>query len=333
MKKVSSYLFGVLFVVLIIEMVLVSPSELKDTKETISEGQVVTPTAEQSKDVEQFMQGVHVIESKNENREWELWADSAIGYKLQDELALTKIKANFFADNGVSFEVTGASGSVGTEDKSMRVDGGVVTRSSNGYTFKSAALNYSSKNRSLSSPSAVEVSGPKDQSGRALLISGGEMAANLEMGVVLIEHDIKARKTIRIDKRLQVSSDKAQLSGKDRSVRFTGNVIIDLDGVRIIGPDALFKYSAKGEQLESIDLDGGVRVSDFNKWATSEKLRIDIAKNEFVFDGRPRVVQDEDELRGDRIIFIDGGKKVKVQNAKIKVSKDSLERERRRNTK
>jgi lipopolysaccharide export system protein LptA len=47
-------------------------------------------------------------------------------------------------------------------------------------------------------------------------------------------------------------------------------------------------------------------------------------KNEFVFDGRPRVVQDNDELRGDRIVFLDGGKKVKVQNAKLKVSRESL---------
>ena len=43
-----------------------------------------------------------------------------------------------------------------------------------------------------------------------------------------------------------------------------------------------------------------------------------------MFDGKPRVVQDNDEVRGDRITFLDGGKKVNVQNAKIKVSKDTL---------
>ncbi len=332
MKKLSQYLIGFLFVLLIVEMILVSPAELKEPK-AVAVAEAVAAKGARSDDVEQIMQGVHVIESKHESKEWELWADSAIGFKMQAELALQKVRANFFGSNGVSFEVTGESGAVASESKSMQVDGGVVTKSSNGYTFKTQTLKYDSQERSLTSPTAVEVLGPRDHAGRTLFISGGEMAANLELGVVLIQRDIKARKTVRTDKKMQVSADKAHLSGQNSSVRFTGNVIIDLDGVRIIGPDALFKYNSANDQLTSIDLEGGVRVSDFSKWATSEKLSIDLAKNEFIFDGRPRVVQDEDELRGDRIIFIDGGKKVKVQNAKIKVSKDSLDQDKRRNQK
>ena len=332
MRKISQYLIGFLFVLLIVEMVLVSPSDLKDPK-SASNPVAMSATGALSGDVEQIMQGVHVIESKNESKEWELWADSAIGFKMQAELALQKVKAHFFSNSGVSFEVLGETGAVATENQSMRVEGGVVTTSSNGYTFKTSSLKYNSVDRSLSSPSKVQVLGPKDKTGRNLSITAGEMAADLDLGVVLIYNDVKARKTVRVDKKMQVSSDKAQLSGHDSSVRFTGNVIIDLDGVRIIGPDALFKYNSENDQLTSIDLEGGVRVSDFNKWATSEKLSIDLAKNEFVFDGRPRVVQDEDELRGDRIIFIDGGKKVKVQNAKIKVSKESLEQQKVRKQK
>src|SRR6185312_5174548 len=77
----------------------------------------------------------------------------------------------------------------------------------------------------------------------------------------------------------------------------------------------------------SVELNGGVKMSDLHKWATSDKLNIDLAKNEFVFDGAPRVVQDDDELRGDRIIFLDGGKRVQVQNAKVKVSNETIKKQ------
>lgn len=323
MKKLSHYLLGFLFLVLVVELILVSPSELKET-----DGSTVNRQNPQfnppTEDVEQIMQGLHLIESQNEYKEWELWADSAVGFKTKSDWALKKVRANFFARNGVSFEVVGETGAVLTEAKNMKVDGGVVTKSSNGYVFKTTALSYDSKNRSLTSPTPVEVMGPRDQTGKTLLISGQEMAADLDKGIVLIEKDVKAKKTVRVDKRMAVIAEKVQLSGKDRALRFMGNVIIDIEGVRISGPDALFRYDKENQQIESIDLEGGVKVSDLNKWATSDKLSINLTKNEFVFDGKPRVVQDNDELRGDQIIFLDGGKKVKVHNAKVKVSEESL---------
>jgi LPS export ABC transporter protein LptC len=329
MRKITRYLLGFLFFILIAEMVLVLPSELKESKyKPLAD--LAKESATANEDVRQFMQGVHAIESKNENKEWELWATSAIVYKKQNDMELQKIKANFFAEDGVSFEVTGEKGSFLTEEKNMKVEGDVLSKSSNGYTFKTNSVQYNSIRQWLSSDSPVEVHGPRDQNGGTLKLTGNSMSANMKTGLVSIEYDVRAQKLVREGKRMLVTSEKVELSGKSREVRFTGNVIIDVDGTRISGPDALFKHNAETHQLESIDLDGGVKVSDLNKWATSEKLKIDIAKNEFVFDGRPRVVQDNDEVRGDRIVFKDGGKVVKVQNAKIKVSQDSIDSEKLR---
>jgi hypothetical protein len=36
-----------------------------------------------------------------------------------------------------------------------------------------------------------------------------------------------------------------------------------------------------------------------------------------VFRGQPRLVQNNDELNGEEIIFLEGGKKVKVEKVKV----------------
>lgn len=325
MKKVSQYLLSLLFLILIAELVVFGPGELGDNKKNAIEAlKLSKSSAEKAGDIEQAMQAVHVIESKNENKEWELWADAAIGFRDKDNLELRKVKAKFFSEKGLTFDVTGDTGHVMTELKNMQVDGKVTTKSSTGYLFKTNKIEYDSQKRYLQSKTPVEVVGPKDQAGKSLYISGQEMSAQLELGIVLIEHDVKAKKSIQDDKFMAVTSNRLELTGKDKSLKFSGQVVIDIDGMRITGPDAIFRYGENSDLIESIELDGGVKVSDMNKWATSDKLNINLAKKEYVFDGQPRVVQDNDELRGDRITFLDGGKKVKVQNAKIKVSDDSL---------
>ncbi len=50
----------------------------------------------------------------------------------------------------------------------------------------------------------------------------------------------------------------------------------------------------------------------------SDDLRIDFSTQKLTFSGKPRLYQDEDELVGDKIIFLEGGKKVKVEKVKAK---------------
>ena len=50
------------------------------------------------------------------------------------------------------------------------------------------------------------------------------------------------------------------------------------------------------------------------------------SEDKFVFSGRPRLVQDNDELVGDKIIFYKGGKRVQVMKARARVDKKRLEK-------
>jgi lipopolysaccharide export system protein LptA len=93
------------------------------------------------------------------------------------------------------------------------------------------------------------------------------------------------------------------------------------DQIKIDGPMATFNFIEKNASLESIFVQGGAQVSDHEKVATSKTLNFNVLKNEMTFLGQPKVVQNDDVLSGEEIIFIDGGKKVKVQNVKATLEK------------
>jgi lipopolysaccharide export system protein LptA len=91
--------------------------------------------------------------------------------------------------------------------------------------------------------------------------------------------------------------------------------------MKLEGPEANFIYGNTENILKNIKVIGGVKVSDLTKYATSEMVNFDPALNKFIFSGRPRLVQNNDEITGDEIIFVDGGKRVQVNKMKAKVEK------------
>ena len=124
---------------------------------------------------------------------------------------------------------------------------------------------------------------------------------------------------------MTIESDRAEFSGQSHKARFLGNVIIDLGTLRVTGPEAEFAFGGESEEVKSVLIKGGVKVSDVDKWATSQQVAVHFDENRYVFKGSPRLVQNRDELRGEEIVFLDGGKIVKVYNAKAKVDKKHLE--------
>lgn len=317
MKKYGRYILAFLFVVLIGQIVLFSPQRVDREVEDKTE-------APMPADVEQSMQGVHLIETSQGKKEWELWADKAVSLKDKDSWSLEKVKATFFGDNGVEFNVVGKTGSVDTKTKDMTVDGDVVTRSSNGYVFRTESVVYQSSTRYLESPGAVEMQGPKDDNGHAMTLKGGKLNAALNDAQIHILNDVRAEKTVKGNKRMTIHSQDSEFSGKQNMAKFRGNVVIDMDSMRITGPEADFKFDPTTDSLKAVDVQGGVKVSDLNKWATSDNVRVLFDEDKYVFQGNPKVVQNDDVLRGEEIIFLDGGKRVKVNKVRARVDEKRL---------
>ena len=328
--------FGLVLVGILVQVVLIAPSQIRDNEPLKEEGAVLAvgagegggaaPSAPASSDVDQSMNGMHMIETHEGGKEWELWADKAVSVKSKELIQLESVKAVFFTQSGTTFTVTGQKGSVQVKSKDLRVEGNVSARSSNGYVFHTPSMIYESARRRLEAPENVRMVGPKDSDGNALHLTGGLMYANLKEGLMHVERDVKAEKSVGSGKVAHIRSQHSQFTAQDRSASFSGDVILDMNAMRITGPSARFEYGKQGDRVRSVIFSGGAKVSDADKWATAQNVRVDFESNRFVFRGNPRVMQSGDELRGEEIVFLDGGRRVQVKSARARVDEKRMEK-------
>ena len=313
----STVLLLVLFVA---EVILFAPENLEVKEDVSTQG-------EQTQDdhIEQALHGVYVVGAKKEQKEWELWADKAVDYKETEVMHLSKVRAVFFTIDGAEFKVTGKTGTVSGESMNMTVEGDVKMSSSNGYTFVTERLTYHSEDKKLVTKTPVQMRGPQERQGQRLKLNAKQLMASLLTNVMEVSQHVRGEKAFRGGKKVKIASEKALFSGKNNTAQFLEDVVVDYEAFRITGPKAQFDYDRRGRAVTSMSVDGGVRVSDVDKMATAKELKVDFLKNKFIFQGSPRVVQDNDELVGDQIIFLDGGQRVQVKKARAKVNRNRWE--------
>lgn len=286
------------------------PSEIVHAQEQIEDGKG---------NREHEMGTIHVVEGREGSRDWELFAEQAEGSENQGTLKVTSVKVHFYSKGRLEFVVTGKTGQVDTKTKDMKIFGDVVTRASNGYLFKADEVDYEASSRILRSPGKVRIFGPEDAQDGDLSMEGGSLEAKVDEGFMTVRPQVVAKRTISGSRSFVIKAGGAKLSRVDSLVEFFDQVVIEIETMRIEGPRARFVYRNKSDLLQSVLFQGGVKVSDIDKYATSDQVRFDPEQNQFVLTGRPRVVQNQDEIVGEQIIFLDGGKRVKVEKMRARV--------------
>lgn len=270
---------------------------------------------------DQIMRGVHLVETAEGKREWELWADRALGFSGRGSWNVEKVTVVFFSDDGIEFRVTGRRGTIKVESKDMLIEGDVVTKTSNDYIFLTDAMVYNSQARALNTGHPVKIIGPRDKKGFRMELTGIGMLAEMAKSDIYVHRDIKGVRPLGGERRLKIRSDEVKMSGLSREAVFSGQVVMDVDTQTVTGPQATLRYDQSQSELRSIEFVGGVRVSDEVKWATSEKLDIFVPEQKLVLEGNPRVVQGNDEIQGEVIVFLNGGKQVQVMAGDAVLSK------------
>jgi len=328
--NLKNALFVILLVALFVEVLIIFPNRLEHREDTapieLAKNEEAEDKAnEKSKDKKiekskvvspsQKAKGIHLVESQQGSRDWELFAESAEG----DQSAswdLQNVKVLFYNKEKLGFTVVGDRGSIDGKTKDLHIRGNVITTSENGYIFKTPSIFYSSKRRQIVSPEKVNMKGPKDEMGDGFVLEGVNMTVQVDDSRMTINQNVRGSKKFKDGKQFYILSDKADFSGQSRQAKFAGNVEVKYANLRMQGPAAIFQYKGKTDLINYIQMQGGVRVSDVDKVATAETVNLDIFKNIFTFRGKPKVIQDNDELSGEEIIFLDGGKKVKVEKVR-----------------
>lgn len=319
---------ALLFLIVVIQLVVLMPHDIDSPDKSLVavkskklKGSKKGMANQLSRDIPagQIIHNAVMVEAKQEGKEIELWAARAVRPKDREEWTLDDVRVKFYASNGTTYTVTGKTGGVTTANYAMWIKGDVITKSSNGYTFKSEAVFYDPKIKRLASPTHVEMEGPPDANNSRLYLNGEDMVADLLTNQLTVNRNVRARRKVQGEKTAQIQSNSAVFSGKSNLAAFKGNVIVDIETMRLTGPEARFSYDPLVHNLESMTVTGGIRVTDSDKSATSGSVAVFFKDDKYVFKGSPRVIQQQDELIGDEIVFLRGGKQVQVINAKAQV--------------
>jgi LPS export ABC transporter protein LptC len=300
---------------------IISPRVLEKPNDEYIEFEKIKALAEsKNKDsIEQKMLGVHYVENSTNQKGWELFATEASG-TTDSQWILKKVKVQFFSNDNSSFIVTGDVGEVDGTSKDMLVRGHVTTTSSNGYSFKTDTLRYVAQFKQMTSSDQVEMLGPADTKGAGFKLNGVGLLVDIVRNKMTILDQVHAEKKIDL-KNFNLTSLTAEFSNKSQEALFSGKVKMNLGPTKIEAPHAYFTYSNKTKSLEKIVLKKDVKLVELDKKAQCEELEINVIEDKMTLRGQPKVQQGEDEIVGEEIVFLDGGKKVKINKVDIKGQK------------
>lgn len=312
MTKVKKAFLGFILAFLMLEVIIISPKEIGVPSRPDS------PLLHQSdtSEAQQSMRGVHLIEAKNEKKEWELWSDQAFTSEGGKVWKLINVKVKFFGQDGVFYDVTGMTGEVDVQSKDVKIEGKVRMISSNAYYFQTEHIGYKSDAKLISTQDPVFMTGGQKKGEHPIELKGVGLSAKLDSHEIKILKDIRSKKELESREFVYIESDSAEFSAVNKYARYLGEVTIDYMGSRITGPSARFDYDPSLKAVTSLLVEGGAKVTDLTKWATAKSIQMLFNENKFILKGAPRVVQDNDELIGDEITFLDGGKEIIVKGAK-----------------
>ncbi len=120
---------------------------------------------------------------------------------------------------------------------------------------------------------------------------------------------------------LNIASDRMEVSQKDRTILFEGHVVIQQEDLTITGRRMVVFAAASGrgredgssmmEQIDRIEIEGDVRISQREKVATADKSVYYHGEQKIVLMGNPMVSQGEDRVQGRLItLYLADGRSV-----------------------
>lgn len=312
----SVFFISLVGVIIFIEILIAAPQILeKEEIDSAEPSSALKEAADTSapKAIEQKMSGVHFVENGKNEKGWELFAVEANG-STEGQWVLKTVKVQFYTNNQQSYTVTGDHGEVDSITKDIIITGHVVTTSSNGYSFKTNTIRYMAKQKLMTSVDQVQMNGPADKSGPGFNLTGEKLLVDMAKGKMSILDQVVANKIIN-EKPFKLTSVRADFSNKNQEATFSGHVQMKLGTTEALAPFALFQYSNQRKTLEKIVMNNDVEFTDLDKKGYCKEIEFDLIRNQMTMRGQPKVVQGDDEISGHEIVFIDGGKKVKINRA------------------
>jgi LPS export ABC transporter protein LptC/lipopolysaccharide transport protein LptA len=323
------YMIPILMLGIVIEILIIAPAKIENSKDLSIDTGAPTVT---SASKEQVMLGVHLTETHESGKDWELWAEKAYSSREDGSWVIEKVKIRIFgqqdgsSQKNIYYDVTGDKGQIDPKRKNIIIDGGegeVQTVTSNGYLLKTKKIFYDTEIKQLKSESEIKMFGPQIKGESRLELTGMGMVTDLKTNQLHILESIKAKKTLQKGQLVTVSSDDAIFNSANYSAFFNKNVMADYGPYRVTGQVATLEVDPKLHTVDTITVQGQVKLSDISRWAVADKVKIYAEQRKMVLSGAPRLIQNNNELSGEEITFFEEGSQIQVKKAKAKFDKET----------
>lgn len=100
---------------------------------------------------------------------------------------------------------------------------------------------------------------------------------------------------------------------------FSGNVFLWIGDKKLKTSQASVKYDLKNDQINSIQLSGGVEMKEKVKTLQAERLDLDIKKDQMTFHGPSQIIYDKNKFTGHTITVTANGTHVRIKEAQLKI--------------
>jgi LPS export ABC transporter protein LptC len=262
---------------------------------------------------------VHLVESFKDNKEWELFAQSARNRASTASWQLIKVKVNFLDPQGQLTKVVGDEATFHSKERKLNIYGNVVVETPNGYVIKTKEIFYTSQDRQLFTLSEVEIlrgemGNLKKRPGSS--IRGGFMRTSMQEQEILLGGEVKVFRDLNQGRKLTVESGQAKLSRNQGSAEFYEEVKINWASNQFSGEKAQFLYNEKLNQLKKVILTGNVKLQSDTRYASCDKAVLNIQSGISELVGNPRIVEADNQITGDIILLNHEEDTVQVKSVK-----------------
>ena len=313
---------------IMIEILIIAPTKIEKSKGIALDSDAPNTTTTN----EQVMLGVHLTETHETGKDWELWAEKAYNFKEDGSWVIEKVKIRIFgqqdgkSQKNVYYDVTGDKGQIDPRRKNITIDGGdgeVQTLTSNGYLMKTKKVLYDTDLKILKSNSEMKMLGPEIKGESRLELTGYGMLTDLRTNELKILENIKARKTLQRGQLVTVSSQTAAFNSSNYTAQFHKDVVADYGPYRVTGQKATLEVDQRYHNVDVVTVEDGVRLSDIASWAVADKVRIYPEERKMVLSGAPRMIQNNNELSGEEITFFERGSRIQIKKPKARFDKEA----------
>lgn len=314
---------------IIVEILIIAPAKIEKSKDLALDADTSPVTSDAN---QQVMLGVHLVETHETGKDWELWAEKAYNYKEDGSWVIEKVKIRIFGQqDGTSqkntyYDVTGEKGQIDPKRKNILIDGGedeVQTLTSNGYLLKTKKILYDTDLKEIKSDSEIRMLGPEIKGESRLELTGYGMVTDLKTNELKILENIKAKKTLKQGQLVTVSSSNASFNSENYTAQFHKDVVADYGSYRVTGQHAKLEVDPKYHNVDLVTISDQVRLSDIQRWAVADKVQIYTQTRKMVLSGGPRLIQNNNELSGQEITFFEESQQIQVKKPKARFDKET----------